>query len=168
MPSGRLRCAEEGQVAQEATSPKKAPKGQKKAKLARDGSKKAIVLELLRRKDGATLAEIMKATDWQARSVRGFISGTLGKKMTVTSTNGEDGERSYSIKACAPTTCLRSCRWVSAQRRFSFWIHTSPPDRSVLTSLNVRPLPSSFAWLALNCCQRSTMTSAYFGSSSMP
>lgn len=33
--------------------------------------------------------------------MRGFISGTVGKKigLTVTSTKGEDGERSYSIKA---------------------------------------------------------------------
>jgi hypothetical protein len=42
----------------------------------------------------------MKATDWQPHSVRGFISGTLGKKMglTVASVKGEDGERRYSIK----------------------------------------------------------------------
>jgi hypothetical protein len=32
---------------------------------------------------GATLAEVMKATRWQARSVRGFISGTTGKKMDL-------------------------------------------------------------------------------------
>ena len=84
-----------------AKAAKKAPKSAKKATGARDGSKTAKVLELLKRKDGATLAEIMRATDWQAHSVRGFISGTLGKKMglTVTSTKAEDGERSYSIKA---------------------------------------------------------------------
>ena len=48
---------------------------------------------------GATLAQIMKATDWQAHSVRGFISGALGKKMglTVDSIRREDGERVYSI-----------------------------------------------------------------------
>ena len=42
----------------------------------------------------------MKATGWQKHSVRGFISGALGKKMglTVESTKGEDGERNYSIK----------------------------------------------------------------------
>ena len=39
------------------------------------------MLELLRRKDGATLAEIAKATDWQTHSIRGFISGTITKKM---------------------------------------------------------------------------------------
>jgi hypothetical protein len=44
---------------------------------------------------------LMKATGWQAHSVRGFLSGTIGKKMglTVISTKGEDGERSYSVKA---------------------------------------------------------------------
>jgi hypothetical protein len=66
---------------------------------ARDGSKKAQVLALLGRKGGCTLAEIMKATDWQAHTVRGFISGTLGKKMglTVTSVKNSDGERAYSL-----------------------------------------------------------------------
>jgi hypothetical protein len=63
----------------------------------RDGSKKAEVLELLRRKQGATLAEIMNATGWQAHSVRGFISGTLGKRMglNVESIRGEDKPRTY-------------------------------------------------------------------------
>lgn len=48
---------------------------------ARPGSKKAIVLDLLRRPEGATLEEIMSATGWQSHSVRGFLSGSLGKKM---------------------------------------------------------------------------------------
>jgi len=93
--------------AKKATPKKKAPKGAKGAKPAkkesgaRDGSKTAQILDLLKRPGGATLAEIMKATGWQAHSVRGFISGTLGKKMglSVTSTKGEDGERSYSVKS---------------------------------------------------------------------
>src|SRR6266853_4037189 len=78
---------------------KKAPKLAKKAGSARDGSKAAKIIDLLKRPDGATLAEIMKATNWQAHSVRGFISGSLGKKMglTVVSAKREDSERVYSI-----------------------------------------------------------------------
>ena len=70
------------------------------AKPAREGSKKAIVLELLRRPEGATLADIQSATGWQPHSVRGFISGALGKKMglTVESFRTPDGARSYRLK----------------------------------------------------------------------
>jgi hypothetical protein len=77
----------------------KRAKGGDKPAVARDGSKKAEILGLLQRKGGATLAQIMKATGWQAHSVRGFISGALGKKMglTVASARREDGERVYSI-----------------------------------------------------------------------
>jgi hypothetical protein len=84
-----------------AGSAKKAPKGAKKAKAARDGSKAAKILDLLKRPGGATSKELQKASGWQPHSVRGFLSGTVGKKMglTVVSTKGEDGERSYSVKA---------------------------------------------------------------------
>ena len=84
-----------------ASAAKKAPKAAKRAAGARDGSKTATILDLLKRKDGATLKELMKASGWQPHSVRGFLSGTVGKKMglAVTSTKGEDGERTYSVKA---------------------------------------------------------------------
>ncbi|MGD1096531.1 MAG: DUF3489 domain-containing protein [Bryobacteraceae bacterium] len=66
---------------------------------ARDGSKKAEVIELMRRKSGATLAEIMKKTAWQSHTVRGFVSGTLVKKLglKVDSFRTEDKERAYRI-----------------------------------------------------------------------
>ena len=65
----------------------------------REGSKTAKVLELVKRPEGATLKQIIKSTGWQPHSIRGFISGTLGKKMrlVVVSTKGEDGERVYSV-----------------------------------------------------------------------
>ncbi len=87
--------------AKKAKASKKAPKGAKNASAARDGSKAAKVLDLLKRPGGATLTELMKATEWQAHSVRGFLSGTVGKKLglTVASVKGEDGERTYSVKA---------------------------------------------------------------------
>jgi Protein of unknown function (DUF3489) len=41
----------------------------------------------------------MEATSWQAHSVRGFISGTLGKKMglSVKSEKRDDGTRAYRL-----------------------------------------------------------------------
>jgi len=77
----------------EATAPSGSPP-------ARPGTKTAIVLELLRRPEGATLAELMAATGWQPHSVRGFLSGGLGKKMglTVESLKTAEGARAYRIK----------------------------------------------------------------------
>jgi hypothetical protein len=84
-----------------ARAAKKAAKGAKKGGSARDGSKAAKILDLLKRPGGVTSKELMKATGWQPHSVRGFLSGTVGKKMglTVTSAKGDDGERSYSVKS---------------------------------------------------------------------
>jgi hypothetical protein len=65
----------------------------------REGTRKAIVVALLERPGGATLEEIVAATDWQKHSVRGFIS-TLGSKhgYTVASIRREsDKARCYSI-----------------------------------------------------------------------
>lgn len=96
-----------GKVGKKGTPAKKSPKGAKKAKSgkdakgARDGSKTARILELLKRPGGVTGKELMKTTGWQPHSVRGFLSGTVGKKigLTVVSTKREDGERTYSIEA---------------------------------------------------------------------
>ena len=54
----------------------KAPKKATSAKGVRKGSKAAKVLDLLKRPDGVTIKELMKATGWLPHSVRGFISGT--------------------------------------------------------------------------------------------
>jgi phage protein D len=88
-----------GKAGKKATPKKKAPKSARN--YAREGSKTATIIDLLKRPGGATAKELLKATSWQPHSLRGFLSGTIGKKMglTVASTKGEDGGRSYSIKA---------------------------------------------------------------------
>ena len=77
----------------------KPAKNAAKAGLPREFSKKAIVLDMLKAKGGATMAQIAKATDWQNHTIRGFISGTLTKKMglAIESTKSESGDRTYRI-----------------------------------------------------------------------
>jgi hypothetical protein len=69
----------------------------------REGSKTSRVIELLKRKGGVTLQEIMSEMGWQSHTTRALMSaaGSLAKKhgLTVESTKGADGERTYSIKA---------------------------------------------------------------------
>ena len=98
----RRKGAPKGQTT--ATGGKAKPKTEtkprsKEAKTPREGSKTAKVLALLGRKEGATLAQLMKATGWQAHSVRGFLSGALGKKMRlkIESTKSDAGDRVYSL-----------------------------------------------------------------------
>ena len=65
----------------------------------RKNSKTAKVIGLLRQPTGASLKAIMLATGWQAHSVRGFISGQLGKKMGLRVRSfRRDGERVYALK----------------------------------------------------------------------
>ena len=68
--------------------------------VAREGSKKAEVINLMRRSQGATLAEIMELTGWQAHTVRGFVSGTLIKKLDlkVESFRSNEKQRTYRVK----------------------------------------------------------------------
>lgn len=75
---------------------KKAAKSDRQAAAPRAESKGAKILEMIARAKGATLAEIMKATKWQAHSVRGFIS-TAAKKhgVKIESAKNEAGERVY-------------------------------------------------------------------------
>jgi len=98
------------------TKPKKPAKGAKLAKNAKRSktakpgkkpaakpaaehtNKKAEVIAMMKRAKGATLAEIMKATGWQAHTVRGFVS-ILGKKggEKIESSKNAAGERTYKI-----------------------------------------------------------------------
>jgi hypothetical protein len=86
--------------AKKAKAAKKAPAGKKtsgKPKADR-ANKKAEVIAMMKRAKGATLAEIMAATNWQPHTVRGFVS-ILGSKggEKIESSKSADGERTYKI-----------------------------------------------------------------------
>jgi hypothetical protein len=100
-PQAARVAAKKAKATKDATNKDAAPPAPTGASGAREGSKKAKVLELVRQPGGATLKEIQEATGWQAHSVRGFISGSLTKKMglKIESSKREDGERAYCCQA---------------------------------------------------------------------
>ena len=65
--------------------------------------KLGALVALLRRPDGASIADMMEATGWQAHSVRGAIAGALKKtlKLEITSSKAEGAERRYRIVEAA-------------------------------------------------------------------
>jgi len=96
-------CARQAKVGEKAERRPKSQKAAKQAKPAagaREGSKSAKILGLLRRPDGASLKELMKATGWLAHSVRGFLSGAVAKRMglKLVSAKSENGERRYTVQ----------------------------------------------------------------------
>lgn len=61
-------------------------------------SKQDRVIAMLRRKEGATVAAVMKATGWQKHSVHGFFAGVVRKKLRLKlSSKKIDGNRIYRI-----------------------------------------------------------------------
>ena len=66
--------------------------------LASSSSKQDIVLAMLREPKGTTIPAIMKATDWQPHSVRGFFAGVVKRKHDLNQDSEKvDGQRTYRI-----------------------------------------------------------------------
>ena len=65
----------------------------------RAGTKQAMLIALLQAHEGATMEAIIAATGWQTHTVRGAMSGALGKKLglTVTSVKEDGRGRVYRI-----------------------------------------------------------------------
>ena len=113
MSENAIDTENKGKPAPDTAKPKGPRKAGKKAKPAKKGgrrkkpaakpkpdrtNKKAEVIAMMKRAKGATLAEITKATGWQAHTVRGFVSilGSKGGEKIESSKNAA-GERTYKI-----------------------------------------------------------------------
>ncbi len=68
-------------VPQKTKLQKSEPKPATAERKMREGTKQALVIEMLRRPEGATIAEIVEATSWASHTTRGFLAGALKKKL---------------------------------------------------------------------------------------
>ena len=96
-PSRRKKGGPKGSKAPSASNVQAKPAAQRR------GTKAEAIVALLNRKDGASLADLQDATGWQPHSVRGFLSGTVRKRMglKLESSKSADGERRYALNGAA-------------------------------------------------------------------
>jgi hypothetical protein len=71
-----------------------------KERKIREGTKQALLIQMLRRPEGATLDELVAATGWQSHTVRGAMAGALKKKLglTIDSEKVETRGRVYKVR----------------------------------------------------------------------
>jgi hypothetical protein len=91
-------ASESAQASAEASSPP-APAAAPRERKTREGTKQALVIEMLRRPEGASIAEIVEATQWASHTTRGFLAGALKKKlgMAIESTKDDERGRIYRL-----------------------------------------------------------------------
>lgn len=84
---------------QKMDSPDALTKREATAPTIRSGTKLAEIVDAMKRPGGATIAQMMAGTGWQAHSVRGAISGMVRKRQgyEVLTEKGADGLRAYRI-----------------------------------------------------------------------
>jgi len=98
VPAGKATTKKAAPQARKSTQDHKIEEKADAPKVGRRGSKSAMILGLIRGPAGASLAAIMKATGWQAHSVRGFLS-TAPKRydIMIESAKTETGQRIYRV-----------------------------------------------------------------------
>ena len=99
-PTGADAAPVEGSRKRRGRPRKAAPTGADVASApkTRDGTKQAQLIAMLRRKEGATIAQIVEALGWQPHTARGAFAGALKKKLGLTVTSEKiEGTRVYRI-----------------------------------------------------------------------
>jgi Protein of unknown function (DUF3489) len=72
----------------------------------RAGSKQAVVLDLLRRGEGATLEDLMAATGWLPHTTRAALTGFRKRGYLIARLQGEDGRAVYHIDVASRAMAL--------------------------------------------------------------
>jgi hypothetical protein len=64
----------------------------------REGTKQALIITMLRRPEGASIAEIAEASGWLSHTIRGMIAGALRKKLGLEINSSKDAGRGRVYK----------------------------------------------------------------------
>ena len=70
-------------------------------------TKQSLLINLLQRSQGASIAELVEATGWQNHSIRGAISFTLRKKLGLNVTSKRDEARGRVYRIAKPVKAPR-------------------------------------------------------------
>ena len=66
-------------------------------------TKRAVIIDLLKRRKGASLVDLTEATGWQAHSVRAALTGLRKQNVTVDRTSDKQGGSVYRIVTETPS-----------------------------------------------------------------
>ena len=89
---------DEAPTAPAEASSQPAPTAAPRERKIREGTKQALVIEMLRRPEGATIAEIVEASGWLSHTIRGMIAGALRKKLRLEINSSKDAGRGRVYK----------------------------------------------------------------------
>ncbi|MEO5707779.1 MAG: DUF3489 domain-containing protein [Alteraurantiacibacter sp.] len=91
--------AREPKSARAGEVPVSTPTAKVEPKPAKPSSKSSLVLQMLQRPEGATLAQIVSATGWLAHTTRAALTGLKKKGHEISSEKAEGEERVYRAAA---------------------------------------------------------------------
>jgi hypothetical protein len=95
----RRRAARASKPAGKVETSSSAPTAEVEAERAKPVSKSSLVLAMLQRHEGATIAQIVKATGWLPHTTRATLTGLKKNGHQLTSEKPEDEERVYRVAA---------------------------------------------------------------------
>jgi hypothetical protein len=66
--------------------------------IGKPGTKRALIMDLMQRQDGATLGELVEATGWLPHTTRAALTGLRKKGLTLDRAKRPDGSTSYRLE----------------------------------------------------------------------